>query len=286
MRHRWSLLLVLIILIIPTIGMTQTYKELFEKEFLTKPWAGETLEESVCIECHTSDTMKRSLLKIPQEWKTSVHYDNNVSCHNCHGGDPKDATMAMSPERGFVGVPTYVKVPEFCGKCHVGILKNYLESGHGRALKANGGGPNCVLCHGSHAIQKASIDIINEKRCTQCHSYERARTMKQALFLTELKISEISRDLKKLKDAGVYTAEEDRTLFSTAAEFRTLFHSVDVSLIKKRTDYYLNKLQPIEAKIQRMFRELAFRRNFSAFLFLVFLGMAVSLLLLYKTPKK
>lgn len=110
--------------------------------------------------------------------------------------------------------------------------------------------------------------------------------MKQALFLTEKKITEIDGELKKLKAAGVFTEEEDRTLFSTAAEFRTLFHSVDVSLIKKKTDYFLGKLQPIETKIQKTFRELAFRKNFSAFLFLLFVGMAIALNLLSKTTRK
>ena len=99
--------------------------------------------------------------------------------------------MAMSPERGFAGKPQYSQVPEFCGKCHIGILKNYLESGHGRALKADQSGPNCVTCHGSHAIQKANIDIIDEQRCSQCHTYERAKAMKQALFPTEKKIRDV-----------------------------------------------------------------------------------------------
>ncbi len=253
---------------------------------VTEAKAADREEENVCIACHASEAMKPAMRKIPEEWKKSWHYENDVSCHDCHGGDPKDAAMAMSPDRGFVGAPRYGQVPEFCGKCHAGILKYYMESGHGKALKVSGTGPNCITCHGSHDIRKADIDIINEERCTQCHSYDRARVMKQALFLTEKKIKEIERDIDKLKNQGVFTEEEDKTLFSTTAEFRTLFHSVDVSLIKARTDEFVQKLGRVEKKMQEIFSELGFRRNFSALLFLLFGAMAVALFLLSKTPKE
>ncbi len=277
-------LLLIAIFIFPAVAKAG-YREVFEKAFLTEPWAGEQAEKSVCIECHTSDIMKPEFQNIPGDWKTSWHYENNISCHDCHGGDPKDAAMAMSLQRGFAGSPKYPDVPEFCGKCHIGILKNYLESGHGKALRSKGTGPNCVTCHGSHNIQKASIDIINEELCARCHSYERAKTMKQALFLTEKKIRDIEKDIKKLKTDGVFTEEEEKDLFSTHAEFRTLFHTVDVSLVKERTDEFTEKLNLLENKIKKTFNELGFRRNFSAFLMLVFIGMGVGIFLLSKTYK-
>jgi len=238
---------------------------------------------TVCLDCHDSDIMKPEFRPVPSEWRKSWHYQNNVSCHDCHGGDPKDAAMAMSSERGFIGKPGYAEVPEFCGKCHIGILKNYLESGHGKALKATQSGPNCVTCHGSHGIQKADINIINEQRCTQCHTYERAGTMKQTLFVTEKKIRDVEEGLRKLKRAGVFTEDEEKTLFNTTAEFRTLFHSVDVSLIKDRTDGFIKKLDQIDSQIKAFSRELLFRKNFAAFLMLVFLGMLIVFFLLSKT---
>ncbi|NOZ25696.1 MAG: cytochrome C [Nitrospirae bacterium] len=262
-----------------------SYRDIFGKEFLTKPWAGGQVEESVCISCHASDIIKPEIRDIPQEWKKSWHYHNNVSCEDCHGGDPEDAEMSMSPERGFVGTPEYSEVPEMCGKCHIGILKNYLESGHGKALKASKTGPNCVTCHGSHDIQKASIKIINEARCSRCHSYERAKIMKQALFLTEKKIRDIDNNLKRLKREGVFTDEEDKSLFRTHAEYRTLFHTVNVGLVKKSTDKFAKKLGLIEDKIDKTFRELEFRKNFSAFLMMVFIGMGIVVFMLAKTYK-
>ena len=239
--------------------------------------------ENVCLTCHESAMMDEKRRKIPGEWRESWHFQNDVSCHNCHGGDPKDAALAMSPERGFVGVPKYQRVPEFCGACHIGILKNYLASGHGKALKANGSGPNCVTCHGAHNIQKADIDIINEKRCSHCHSYGRAKEMKEALFQTEQKIQDVEASIARLKAARVFTDEEDKEVFRTLAEFRTLFHVVDVTLVKSKTDDYLKRLGVIEEKLQGIFSELDSRRNFSVFLLLIFVGMAITGYLLSKT---
>lgn len=58
-------------------------------------------------------------------------------------------------------------------------------------------------------------------------TYERARTMKLALALTEKKIGEIEGSLLKLKAAGMFTETEDKDLFRIQAEFRTLFHTID-----------------------------------------------------------
>jgi nitrate/TMAO reductase-like tetraheme cytochrome c subunit len=263
-----------------------SYKEEFEKGFLTKTWSGEQPEENSCIKCHSSDKMKPAFITLAEEWKASWHAQNKIACHDCHGGDPKDPSMSMSPHRGFVGKPGPQEVPEFCGKCHIGILKNYLDSDHGRAFRSTGKGPNCVTCHGSHNIQKASINIITEQKCTKCHSYERAKTMKQALFLTEKKIDELEAGFRSLRKEGVYIDDDQKNLFSIQAEFRTLFHTVDVPLVKDRTNEFLTKLASVENRIQNTTRELRFRRNFSAFILLIFAGIGATLYLLIKTPKE
>ena len=95
-----------------------SYREAFEKEFLFKSWGGEETEVNACIDCHSSDIMKKEFQNVTESWKRSWHYQNNVLCHDCHGGDSKDATMSMSHQRGFIGTPKYTEVPEFCGKCH------------------------------------------------------------------------------------------------------------------------------------------------------------------------
>jgi nitrate/TMAO reductase-like tetraheme cytochrome c subunit len=281
---RYLFLALTILFTLPSMSMAG-YREDFEKEFMTKTWAGEQVEENVCISCHASDKMKPEFKATVDAWQASWHAQNKISCENCHGGDPKDAALSMSRQRGFVGVPQYKEVPEFCGKCHIGILSNFLESGHGKALKASRKAPNCVTCHGSHNIQKASIDIINEQQCTKCHSYERAKIMKVALFLIEKKIAQLEQNLQELKQEGIYQEADEKSLFSTQAEFRTLFHTVDVNLVRSRTDEFTSKLDVIDKDIHATYRDLKFRKNFSAFLMLAFSGMGIIIFLLSTTKE-
>ncbi len=110
--------------------------------------------------------------------------------------------------------------------------------------------------------------------------------MKQALFVTENKMNEIEKSLKELKAEGVFTDEEEKTFFSTQAQFRTLFHTEDVSLVRKRTDEFAGKLDQIRVKIQKTFEELRFRRDFSAFFMMIFVGMAIGFWFLSKGPRK
>jgi hypothetical protein len=239
------------------------------------------VEQSVCIECHTSDIMPPEYQAIVTEWRKSWHYRNGVSCQDCHGGDPRDADKAMAPESGFVGVPKPKEVPKFCGKCHIGIMQSYLESDHGKALMTTGKGPNCLVCHGdAHKIQKADIEIISPKLCGSCHSYDRARTIKASLLLTEQKMNEIAAGLKALQAGLIATQEEDKALFQTQAEFRTLFHTVDVNLVRDRTAEYTKKLGIINQEVQQGFKELRFRQNFAVFIMLILVALGITTFLL------
>jgi hypothetical protein len=109
--------------------------------------------------------------------------------------------------------------------------------------------------------------------------------MKQALFLTEKKIRDVEGGIKELKRAGVFTEDQEKTLFNTEAEFRTLFHSVDISLIKDRTDGFIKKLAQISSQTKDFSRQLLFRKNFALFLMLVFLGIGIVFFMLSKSPE-
>ncbi|MBI4699462.1 MAG: hypothetical protein HY758_11330, partial [Nitrospirae bacterium] len=79
--------------------------------------------------------------------------------------------------------------------------------------------------------------------------------------------------------------EEEKSLFRTQAEFRTLFHTVDVSLVNESTDRFARTLSQLEEEIKSTFDELRFRRNFSAFLSLLFIVIGVVISILSKTYK-
>jgi hypothetical protein len=157
--------------------------------------------------------------------------------------------------------------PEFTGA--MSASENYLE----RRSAVFGRGPTASPAT-VRTTSVANIDIINEQRCTQCHTYERARTMKQALFETERKLWDIEKALKKLSSRGMYTAEEDKTLFRTEAEFRTLFHTVDVSLVQEKTDGFARQLDMLQNRADSLFAELQSRKNFSGMLMLLLQAQA------------
>ena len=215
-------------------------------------------EESVCIRCHSALPGKPG--EPVKLWRGSIHAENGIGCNDCHGGDPKDLANAMTPERGFLGAPKESAIPAFCGRCHVGVQKDYLQSAHGRALGR--GGPTCVTCHGNHKVAKASLDIINEKTCTQCHNFDRARIIRDAMLQTEGLIVSLDREINRFKGEGVDVDSLAKGLFSVRNRFHTLFHDVDAEKVKRESAQIgtdLQKLSTPLAKIaeQRQKRKMA-----------------------------
>jgi nitrate/TMAO reductase-like tetraheme cytochrome c subunit len=279
-------LLTLICLLCLVSAAEGAWTDLLQQNFPKTPWETRpAIERTVCLDCHTSDLMQKKYRAIPGQWRKSIHYRNDVSCQSCHGGDPKDAARSMLPAAGFVGVPKPKQIPEFCGKCHIGIKDDYLASGHAKALMTTGRGPNCITCHRSHDIQKANINIIREGLCGICHSYDRAQEMKAALFGTEQKMNEISRNLKTLKAGLIATQNEEKVLFRTQAEYRTLFHTVDVKMVQAKTGEFSKKLAVIAQGVQKGFGELEFRQNFAILIMLIFVGLAITIFFLGRRPE-
>lgn len=284
---RLILLQLVILAILFSIDLSHAgYRETFEREFMLSPWSIAKGETSACIQCHTSENMGPEMHNIVRQWKDSWHAKNNISCHDCHGGAPEDASMSMMHQRGFIGSPKSSEIPEFCGTCHIAILDNYLKSGHGKMFCDSAEGPSCVNCHGSHDIERASMEIINEQLCSECHTYDRAKEMKQALFIVEDKLSGVEKNLDRLKILGFNMEDQEKSFFRTHAEFRALFHSIDVDAVREKSSDYKKQLEVIESSIEGSFNKLAFRGNFSAFLFLLFLALGIVVFLLSKSQEQ
>lgn len=213
--------------------------------------------ETVCIQCHGSQPGKGGAPV--GQWRGSIHEENGISCHDCHGGDPSDAVNAMSPARGFIGAPAEQQIPAFCGRCHVGISEDYLKSAHGKALGT--GGPTCVTCHGSHRVTAATLDIINENRCGMCHSYERAAAIKDAMTRTEAMIAGIDAKIRLLKGEGVDTDSRGKSLFALRNTFRRLFHEVDTARVGQESGRIRSELSVIEQSLA-LYDQAKQRRKF------------------------
>lgn len=238
--------------------------------------------ESVCLQCHGAQPGR---LGAPVTlWRASVHARGGISCHSCHGGDPNDFAMAMSPERGFLGVPKESAIPDFCGRCHVGVREDYLASAHGKALGK--GGAHCVTCHGSHGVAQASLDLINAKDCSRCHAYGRAGDMREAMRLVEVGIVRTDERLAALHRIGVATRSLQGELFALRNDFHRIFHSVDIDKVRRETGQFNGRLDAIASRLNAIDAELHWRRVVGGMVVagLVFAG--ILLLLLRRTYRE
>ncbi len=241
--------------------------------------AGTAQAEVVCIQCHIDLPEEYSLpVKL---WRKSIHAENNITCDACHGGDPKDADNAMSPDRGFVGVPKAVDIPSICGRCHVGVLKDFLASAHGRALGE--GGPTCVTCHNNHLVLKASLDLINEKTCSQCHSYERARQIHDAMAQTEAAIVAMDARIADFRKTGTDTETLEKRLFAVRNSFHSLSHEVDVKKVRAASTSIGADLAKIKTSLDELTATRQKRRQAGLLVVSAMLIMALLLHLLRKT---
>lgn len=225
----------------------QTLTRLFSLLLLfiiSVPFAAQA-KENGCVQCHES--MNGRLGDPPVLWKKSIHAENGIFCNGCHGGDPDDPPNAMSPSRGFVGVPKEQDIPAFCGKCHVGILEDYLKSPHGRAL--GNGGPTCVTCHSNHLVVKAGLDIISVKNCSTCHSYAQAIKIKEAMEGLEGELEAQSPRIKELKERGVRTDDMEKAIFSARNRYHTLFHDLNPAKVAQQTKEIRASLAKIPAEL-------------------------------------
>lgn len=138
-----------------------------------------------CFKCHQENH------NLPKDYSDNdIH--NKLMCSSCHGGDPQsdDISVAMDPEKGFVGVPTKSEIPKFCGKCHSNInimrvyqpriatdqVSQYFTSVHGKKLQS--GDKNvaeCASCHSAHNIlavkdPRSTVYKFNvPSTCNKCH---------------------------------------------------------------------------------------------------------------------
>jgi len=235
--------------------------------------------ETVCIQCHS--TLPDQLGAPVNLWRKSIHAENGISCNSCHGGDPRIADQAMSPAHGFLGAPKDPDVPAFCGRCHPGVLKDYLASKHGKALGK--GGPTCFTCHSNHLVLKASLDLINEKTCTQCHDFERARTIKAAMMQTEGYVLSIDRRITDYQNRGIDVERLAKSLFSVRNRFHTLFHDVDVTRVKSESAQINADLGKIDQELKGIESVMHQRKLAGGIVVAFLLGLAGLLHLLKKT---
>ena len=112
--------------------------------------------QNFCKVCHSEVEVK---------FRESAHYQEDLACTSCHGGDPSVSEMDPAHSKDFRGAPSRQEIPAFCAECHsdpermrsYGIPFDqhalYLTSGHGRKfVEGDTQVAICTDCHGSHRI--------------------------------------------------------------------------------------------------------------------------------------
>jgi hypothetical protein len=146
---------------------------------------------NTCVDCHLALDGKHA--DITAHWQRSIHAERDVSCADCHGGDPSANTVndSMSPDAGYVGAVSKAEIPALCASCHADVslmrqydlptdqYAKYNESIHGiRLAEGDTDVTTCFDCHGGHQILSAndpasSVYPANVPGlCAGCHSDE------------------------------------------------------------------------------------------------------------------
>jgi Cytochrome c3 len=144
---------------------------------------------NTCADCHA--TLGGAHTDITSQWQRSIHSERDVTCADCHGGDPSATTKeaAMSPAAGYVGVPAKSAIPALCASCHADVelmrqynlptdqFAKYNESVHGKLLaEGDTNVTTCFDCHGGHQVLKANDPASTvypanvPALCAKCHS--------------------------------------------------------------------------------------------------------------------
>ncbi len=153
--------------------MTQTFHILLAVLLVCFAAVAFAENKDTCLSCHTDTGSAEAIT-----FRNDIHFQNGVSCADCHGGDPsaEDMEAAMNPAKGFLGKPKPADIPAVCGTCHGDMQEDFEKGIHGTGLKNSSKGPQCVSCHGIHNIlpvknQLSPVSASNvTKTCAKCHS--------------------------------------------------------------------------------------------------------------------
>lgn len=131
-----------------------------------------------CLTCHSQeylgsvengDGATRDLYIDPEAYESSAHA--LLPCNACHTGFSHDPHQMVTNAEYFAQMAA-----EACRNCHDDQYEMYKQSYHGELSRGGAAGgeraPECVDCHGDHAIQKVDSEAYRQSiqdMCGACH---------------------------------------------------------------------------------------------------------------------
>lgn len=233
--------------------------------------AGAAPGQESCVGCHSDPNFlatNKKLFDYYQSWQDSIHNQEEVTCSDCHGGDPKatDKEKAhMAGEKGAGGMGaagsespvSYKNIPETCSRCHDEFYERFRESEHFKHMtgeKEEQRGPNCVTCHGS--VNTAVLNVNTVKRtCQICHN-EKTGNQPEVPGRAELVLNQFlsihrfyryfTKKSSLLKEPETFGLIEQRT-----TDLIVDWHTFDLDSIERQTRGLLDFLKEKSKEIRR-----------------------------------
>jgi nitrate/TMAO reductase-like tetraheme cytochrome c subunit len=221
-----------------------------------------------CVACHRDPAFlvtNRKLYDYFQRWTSSVHKQEDVTCVDCHGGNPdvsdKDAAHAGDLSgSGRRSAVNFRNIPRTCGECHDEIYEGFRKSSHFEHLvakKQEDQGPTCVTCHGSINVAVLNVTTV-EETCHRCHNEEtdnHPETAGEARALLNRFLS-IHRYYRYITVRG--DPAETRTFFEVIDarihDLSIAWHTFDLDRIREETQIVLEALRHKRETVAKAFK--------------------------------
>jgi len=219
-----------------------------------------------CIECHSNPDFlvtAKKLYDYYQDWEISVHHHEDVSCEDCHGGNPdasdKKGAHGTEVSGGLTtgSAVSFERVPSTCGTCHEDIYNGYRQSDHYDHLvdkKQEKQGPNCVTCHGSMNATVLNVSNVKEA-CQQCHN-EKTQNHPDIPDTASDILNRFLSIKRFYRYIGIKGDPSETTAFFAVMDPRihdlsVLWHTFDLPKIDKETRFVLDLLKTKREEVRK-----------------------------------
>ncbi len=222
-----------------------------------------TRDIACSLECHAA-TLSKFAISNYEQWTRSKHALFNVTCDNCHGGNPgsdvkETAHVGVLRDSDPNSTVFYRNVPGTCGKCHNEELKQFMGSAHYQKLQALRQAPACDTCHVPHEFKVLNVSEFHNL-CSNCHNIDmrvapsdapdRAIAALQDADNLKGEIRKADDAIKSAKQQGKDTSAAQKNLdnaISIRDNLPVLWHSFDLSNFNNVTERGVKYAQQAQA---------------------------------------
>jgi len=214
-----------------------------------------------CVRCHSNPDFlvtNKKLYDYFQDWKDSIHGQEDVTCSDCHGGNPGAADKETAHGGNLeasdsVSAVNFRNIPKTCGNCHEEIYEGFRKSehfGHVVAKKQEAQGPTCVTCHGSINVAVLNVNTV-EETCSRCHNAESEN---------EPEVPERARSLLN-RFLSIHRYYRYITVRGDPADTKDFFDAVDAQVRALSVTWHTFDLDEIEEKTEAVLESVRAKRE-------------------------